>query len=50
MKSLPEVLSYVLSKYKLNLKNPLTKKTNNSNKKKLSGTPSNISDRVFLQK
>ena len=49
MKSLPEVLSYVLSKYKLNLKNPLTKKTKN-NKKKLSGTPSNISDRVFLQK
>ena len=31
MKSLPEVLSYLLSKYKLNLKNPLTKK-NKKNK------------------
>ena len=48
MKSLPEVLSYLLSKYKLNLKNPLTKK--NQKKQKLSGTPSNINDRVFLQK
>ena len=35
MKSLPEVLS----KYKLNLKNPLTKKTNNNNKKKTIWNP-----------